>query len=60
MKFMLGISQIDIWFYGGIAVMVLAVVLGIICGIVYSVTGRKLRKKLEKEYGKPQRNSGSL
>ena len=57
---MLGFSQVDIWFYGGIAIMILAVLAGIGDIVVFGFTGKKLRNKLEKEYGKPQSNSRSL
>ena len=56
---MLGFSQVDIWFYGGIAIMILAVLAGIGDIVVFGITGKKLRNKLEKEYGKPQSNSRS-
>ena len=57
---MLGFSQVDIWFYGGIAIMILAVLAGIGDIVVFGITGKKLRNKLEKECGKPQSNSRSL
>ena len=57
---MLGFSQVDIWFYGGIAIMILAVLAGIGDIVVFGITGKKLRNKLEKEAGKPQSNSRSL
>lgn len=57
---MLGFSQVDIWFYGGIAIMILAVLAGIGDIVVFGITGKKLRNKLEKEYGNPQSNSRSL
>lgn len=57
---MLGFSQVDIWFYGGIAIMILAVLAGIGDIVVFGITGKKLRNKLEKKYGKPQSNSRSL
>lgn len=57
---MLGFSQVDIWFYGGIAIMILAVLAGIGDIVVFGITGKKLRNKLEKEYGKPQSNSRPL
>lgn len=57
---MLVFSQVDIWFYGGIAIMILAVLAGIGDIVVFGITGKKLRNKLEKEYGKPQSNSRSL
>ena len=57
---MLGFSQVDIWFYGGIAIMILAVLAGIGDIVVFGITGKKLRNKLEKESGKPQSNSRSL
>ena len=57
---MLGFSQVDIWFYGGIAIMILAVLAVIGDIVVFGITGKKLRNKLEKEYGKPQSNSRSL
>ena len=46
---MLGFSQVDIWFYGGIAIMILAVLAGIGDIVVFGITGKKLRNKLEKE-----------
>lgn len=57
---MSGISQIEIWLYIGVALMILAVITGIFTALIYSVTGRKLRRTLEKEYGKLRRNSRNL
>ena len=57
---MSGISQIEIWLYIGVALMILAVITGIFSTLIYSVTGRKLRRTLEKEYGKLRRNSRNL
>ena len=45
---MSGISQIEIWLYIGVALMILAVITGIFSALIYSVTGRKLRRTLEK------------
>ena len=57
---MSGISQIEIWLYIGVALLILAVITGIFSVLIYSVTGRKLRRTLEKEYGKLRRNSRNL
>ena len=57
---MSGISQIEIWLYIGVALMILAVITGIFSALIYSVIGRKLRRTLEKEYGKLRRNSRNL
>lgn len=54
---MLGLSQIEIWLYGGIFIMLFAVLFGSISIIVFRITGKKLKKKLEAEYGKPFRHS---
>lgn len=55
-----GLTQTDVWFYGGIALMVLAVLVGLGCIVVFCITGKRIRNKLEKEYGKPQNSSRSL
>ena len=45
----------ELFFYGGIALMVVAAVLSILTAGVLWLTGHRLRSKLEKEYGKKQR-----
>ncbi len=50
---MFGMSVSEVWFYGGIALVILAVVLSLAGAAVFSYTGRRLRRKLEEEYGKP-------
>ena len=46
------LSDSELLFYGGIALMIAAVVLSILCVVVFRITGRRLHKKLEQEYGK--------
>lgn len=50
-----GLSESELFLYGGIAVMALAGILTVVCCVLFSVTGRRLKKKLEQEYGKPGR-----
>ena len=45
-------SGSELWFYGGIVLMAVAVVLTVLCVVIFGILGRKLRSKLEKEYGK--------
>lgn len=52
---MLLLSESELLFWGGIAIMAAAATLAIICVIVFICTGRKLKRKLEKEYGKLQK-----
>lgn len=52
---MIHLSESEMLFYGGLAVMAAAVVLAVLCAAVFAWTGRKLKKKLEQEYGKPWR-----
>lgn len=52
---MFGLSESELFFYGGIAVMAVAGILMALCAVLFVCTGRRLRKKLEQEYGKPRR-----
>lgn len=52
---MFGLSESELFFYGGVGIMAAAGVLMALCIIVFTCTGRRLKKKLEQEYGKPQR-----
>lgn len=52
---MLGLSESELFFYGGIAVMATAGILAVMCLVIFTCTGRRLKKKLEQEYGKSQR-----
>lgn len=49
---MSGFSVTEIFFYGGIVTMIVAVVLAILCIIIFTVTGKQIRRKLEQDYGK--------
>lgn len=49
---MFGLSERELLFYGGIAVMSAAGILTVGCCILFTYTGRRLKKKLEQEYGK--------
>lgn len=52
---MLGLSESELFLYGGIAAMLVAGILLVLCIVIFSITGKRLKKKLEQEYGKPQR-----
>lgn len=52
---MSGLSESELFFYGGIAVMVAAGILAALCIVIFTGTGRRLKRTLEREYGKPQR-----
>lgn len=52
---MFGLSESELFFYGGIVMMAAAGILAALCIAVFVCTGRRLKKKLEQEYGKPQR-----
>ncbi len=52
---MLGLSESEMFFYGGIALMAAAGILAALCIVIFTCTGRRLKKKLEQEYGKAQR-----
>lgn len=52
---MFGLSESELFLYGGIAAMAAAGVLLALCIIIFTITGKRLKKKLEQEYGKPQR-----
>ena len=52
---MFGLSESDLFFYGGIAVMAAVGILTVLCIVIFTCTGRRLKKKLEREYGSPQR-----
>ena len=52
---MLGLSESEMFFYGGIALMAAAGILTALCMVIFTCTGRRVKKKLEQEYGKPQR-----
>lgn len=43
----------DLLFYGGMAIMLVALAAGAICAVIFCITGRRLKQKLEQEYGKP-------
>lgn len=49
---MSGLSGSELLFYGGIAVMLLAVMAGVLAAVVFTLSGRRLRRKLEEEFGK--------
>lgn len=49
---MSGLSGSELLFYGGIAVMLLAVMAGVLAAVAFTVSGRRLRRKLEEEFGK--------
>lgn len=53
-EIMFGLSESELFFYGGIAIMAAAGILAALCIVVFLCTGRRLKKKLEQEYGKPQ------
>lgn len=48
------LSESDLLFRGGIALMAGSAVLSVLCLAVFSFTGKKLKKTLEEEYGKPR------
>ena len=48
---MLGLSESEILFYGGIAAMATAGALAVLSVIIFTLTGRKIRKQLEQAYG---------
>lgn len=48
---MLGLSESELLFYGGIVLMALAGILAMLNVIVFTVTGRQIRRKLQQEYG---------
>ncbi len=48
---MSGLSDSEILFYGGIAVMAVSVVLIIVCAVFFSFRWKRLKKRLEHEYG---------
>lgn len=52
---MSNLSGGEIFFYGGIAVMALAVLAAIAALVIFSVTGRRLRQKLTEEFGEKGR-----
>lgn len=47
-----GLSNSELLFYGGIALMIAAAVLCVFAVVIFTISGRRLRKKLEQEYGK--------
>lgn len=49
---MLGLSECEMLFYGGIIIVATAVLLGGMCTILFILTGRKIKQKLEQDYGK--------
>lgn len=51
MDVLFGMSVSEIWFYGGIIAMVVAVIAAIICFSVFKLSGWKINNQLEKEYG---------
>lgn len=52
---MFGFSESELFLYGGIAAMAIAVILMGLCIVIFSITGKRLKKKLEQEYGKQKR-----
>lgn len=48
---MFGLSGSELLFYGGLAIMVIAVLLAMVCAVLFRLSGRRLKKKLEQEYG---------
>ena len=50
---MFGLSNSELLFFAGVAVMAIAVIAAIICVIFFILTGRSLKERLEQEYGKP-------
>ena len=49
--FTVGVTEL--YFYGGIALMTIAVILAVICIVLFIVSGRRLKWKLEQDYGRP-------
>ena len=47
-------TSVEMWLYGGIALIFLALFLAILCLIIFRITGRRIHKQMEQEYGKPQ------
>lgn len=45
-------SGSELWFYGGIVLMAVAVVMALLCIVMFRISGKRLRNKLEKDYGK--------
>ena len=46
-----GLSDSEMLFYGGIAIMVFSILLFAVCMIFFSLKWKKLKKRLEQEYG---------
>ncbi len=44
---MLGLSESEMFFYGGIALMAAAGILAALCMVILTCTGRRLKKKLD-------------
>lgn len=49
---MAGLSESEILFYGGIAIMLLAAAVAALSAVVFIFCGRRLKRKLEEEFGK--------
>lgn len=54
---MLGLSQVEIWIYGGIILMALAVLTAVAGIIIFHHKERKLKCRLEQEYGNYKKHS---
>ncbi len=52
---MAGLASYEVWFYGGIAIMVLAGILLAVQAIVFFVKRQSISRKLDEEYGQPQK-----
>ena len=50
----MGVTSVEMWLYGGIALICVAILLGIVSLIIFRITGHKIRQQMEQEYGKPQ------
>lgn len=45
-------SESEMLFYGGIAIIAVTALLSLLCVEVFTFTGKKIREKIEREYGK--------
>lgn len=45
------LSRSELFFWGGILIMMISILLGITCILISFFMGRKLKKRLEQEYG---------
>ncbi len=50
-KILINISLTEIFLYGGIALMAVAVFFAAVCLVVFIHSGKKLKKKLKEDYG---------